>query len=470
MSATTLAANDVLANKPTLACYDGTNWEIETIGNAPTGGGGGVTTFSGDGTLISNSASTGAVTTTLATAAAHKYFGNNTGSTGAPSYSSIVAADLPTLSTTVDGITCTIGTTCTVNNTLDKSATGLANPTADATFTQPIGSTVGITLNGTAPASVSTATGTNASSILVVTAPIGGADSNATGTAGVGGAPAITAGAGGAGTGTNAVGGAGGAVTVTAGAGGASAGTGANSNGGNIVLVPGAVGTGGSGTVGKTGVLQVGSSAPFPVTGTSGGMMFTCGTGPNGIGSNAAFYCDSANQPHAMSGTTDLGIISNQGQTAQITAADWTCGTGGTNTTCTTAQTIGALSFTLPLEAKNWSFACDLVVGQATAATANSWNIQTATNGATNIEASYDMHTAAAVMTGGALTGVASSTTTQVIGGTWTLGAAGTKMPVHISGTIEGASASGTVLNFQLVAPTVGDLVTIYRGSACRIF
>jgi hypothetical protein len=32
---TTLAANDVLANKQELACYDGTNWELSTIGNPP---------------------------------------------------------------------------------------------------------------------------------------------------------------------------------------------------------------------------------------------------------------------------------------------------------------------------------------------------------------------------------------------------------------------------------------------------
>jgi len=32
---TTLAANDVLANKQIIACYDGTNWELSTIGNAP---------------------------------------------------------------------------------------------------------------------------------------------------------------------------------------------------------------------------------------------------------------------------------------------------------------------------------------------------------------------------------------------------------------------------------------------------
>jgi hypothetical protein len=38
---TTLAANDMLAGKYVLMTYDGTNWEASTIGNAPTGGGGG---------------------------------------------------------------------------------------------------------------------------------------------------------------------------------------------------------------------------------------------------------------------------------------------------------------------------------------------------------------------------------------------------------------------------------------------
>lgn len=60
------------------------------IGGAP------VTSFTGDGALLNNSTSTGGVTATLANAAAHKYWGNPTGSTAAPGYNSIVAADLPT--------------------------------------------------------------------------------------------------------------------------------------------------------------------------------------------------------------------------------------------------------------------------------------------------------------------------------------------------------------------------------------
>lgn len=48
---------------------------------------GGVSSFTGDGTILSNSASTGAVTATLANAAAYSGLVNNTGSAAAPVYS-----------------------------------------------------------------------------------------------------------------------------------------------------------------------------------------------------------------------------------------------------------------------------------------------------------------------------------------------------------------------------------------------
>ena len=57
----------------------------------------GVTSFTGDGNFLTNSASTGAVTTTLHTAVAHTFWGNNTGSTAAPGYQAIGTADLPTI-------------------------------------------------------------------------------------------------------------------------------------------------------------------------------------------------------------------------------------------------------------------------------------------------------------------------------------------------------------------------------------
>jgi len=97
-----------------------------------TAGGGGVASFTGDGALLNNSGSTGSVTATLATAAAHKFWGNNTGSTAAPGYQSIGTGDLPTgipnanllnPSTTVNGQTCTLGSTCTIT-TGSVSGTG----------------------------------------------------------------------------------------------------------------------------------------------------------------------------------------------------------------------------------------------------------------------------------------------------------------------------------------------------------
>ena len=53
LGTTTLAAGDVPVTEPQLACYNGTVWNLSTIGNAPTGGGGGVTSVSFTGGLIS---------------------------------------------------------------------------------------------------------------------------------------------------------------------------------------------------------------------------------------------------------------------------------------------------------------------------------------------------------------------------------------------------------------------------------
>jgi hypothetical protein len=125
------------------------------------------------------------------------------------------------------------------------------------------------------------------------------------------------------------------------------------------------------------------------------------------------------------------------------------------------------MTITLPSVALSWDFDCDGVVTTTTASPANNWNLLTATNGATNVTASYIMGTAAAVGGFGATTDQGSTTTTFNIGGTWTLGATGTKFPFHIHARIEGASASGTVVSLQIVDPTVGDLLTIYRGMSC---
>jgi hypothetical protein len=92
-----LASGDLVAAHMSCAEYNGTTLDLL---NPATTSAGGVSSFTGDGTLITNSASTGAVTATLSTAAAHSYFGNNTGSTAAPAYFQPAFTDLSGVATT----------------------------------------------------------------------------------------------------------------------------------------------------------------------------------------------------------------------------------------------------------------------------------------------------------------------------------------------------------------------------------
>jgi hypothetical protein len=72
----------------------GSNGQFLTSNGTDPVWGSGVSSFSGDGSLITNSSSTGAVTATLHTAGANQWWGNNTGSTAAPGYQSIGTQDV----------------------------------------------------------------------------------------------------------------------------------------------------------------------------------------------------------------------------------------------------------------------------------------------------------------------------------------------------------------------------------------
>lgn len=52
-----------------------------------------------------------------------------------------------------------------------------------------------------------------------------------------------------------------------------------------------------------------GSTAPNPTLGTSGGLMWVCGTAPTGIASDGAIYCNASNFVDVLTGTTDLGAV-----------------------------------------------------------------------------------------------------------------------------------------------------------------
>lgn len=232
-----------------------------------------------------------------------------------------------------------------------------------------------------------------------------------------------------------------------------------------------------------TGLYYTGS-ANVPAVCTNGGATIAFTAGAQATSTGLFKWSNSG----TITGTTDTGLSRGTGglvdvgngsaastagfiKTAQsiaVVTADVTCGTGGTLAPCTSFTTITGLSLTLPSLAANWEFECDLIVGQATAGAANQIGVQTATNGATNIAASGIAYSAAGTSTSAAITGVASTTTAQSII-TWTPGGTGTKLPVHIAGTIEGASVSGTTLNITVLTGAAADLLTIYRGSKCWV-
>ena len=126
---TALASGDIAPNSVACVQYDGTNFELQSsVANAPVAG---VSSFSGDGTLLNNIASTGPVTATLATAGAHTVFGNRTGSTAAPGYGILVSADIPNNAANTSG---TASLATAADHTPTLCGTGNAPTGVDASF------------------------------------------------------------------------------------------------------------------------------------------------------------------------------------------------------------------------------------------------------------------------------------------------------------------------------------------------
>lgn len=100
-------------------------WFVSSCDYNP-GSGSGVSSFTGDGALLSNSGSTGGVTATLANAAANSLWGNTSGSSGAPGYHAVNATALAVL----------LDTTAITVSGCTPSASSLA-PTTGGTITQP---------------------------------------------------------------------------------------------------------------------------------------------------------------------------------------------------------------------------------------------------------------------------------------------------------------------------------------------
>ncbi|MGB6501646.1 MAG: tail fiber domain-containing protein [Thermoplasmata archaeon] len=96
----------------------GTNSIMDAGSACGSGGGGGVSSFTSDGTLLLNATTTGAVTQTLANAPAYSVWGNAIGSAGAPGY---------TNSPTVLSLTTSVGGALTVGGNASLAGTTTAN-------------------------------------------------------------------------------------------------------------------------------------------------------------------------------------------------------------------------------------------------------------------------------------------------------------------------------------------------------
>jgi hypothetical protein len=212
------------------------------------------------------------------------------------------------------------------------------------------------------------------------------------------------------------------------------------------------------------------------ITGPSNGVFYFHNTAVTGLtrvslgpdtATTAPAFCPTVTTTPVLnidvSGACTTPSFVKTAQSLAVTGSDFTCSSG-----CTSLTTITGLSATLPTVAANWSFSCDLIIDQATAAAADQIGVQTATNASTNLAATAIAYTAAAVSTSGSLVGASSTTSQSVL--TFTPGATGTNLPLHLAGTVEGASASGTVLNIQILTGSSSDAITVKRGSACWVY
>ena len=327
-----LASGDIKANIPVLMVFDGTNWQVQNIGNAPSGGSASlssITAAAGSNTIANGNNPqvwNWAQTTNSQTAFT---FGETTAATG----TSDVEHQITTLTTsTAVAFQLTQGAAGPANS----AAPNLINITAAAA-----GGAAGASNAGSAGAAINLLTGA------------GSAGGATTGIGGAGGAFTITEGAGGAagGTATN-NGGNGGGVAWATGAGG-NGGTGAATagSGGAITFTMGAPGTNSStGTAGTVGLFNITGSAPASTTnatGVSSGTLFsisgvtggatTNASGTGGVGSSPSI---TAGAGGAASGAT--ASTGGAGGTFSITT-----GAGGTGAGTGVNSNGGNFSITL---------------------------------------------------------------------------------------------------------------------------
>lgn len=155
------------------------------------------------------------------------------------------------------------------------------------------------------------------------------------------------------------------------------------------------------------------------------------------------------------------GLVNDVGSTFRVTA-DFT------DASSTALQTITGLSWVLPLNtATTYTFRCEILYSQATAAVSDTFGIQAASLAPTNIMAKGDVATSAAVVAFGNLPTLNTTTATSFV--TFTPSAITTVWNARFAGMIENPSGVANTINIMVSQSTAANLITIKRGSYCTV-
>lgn len=157
-------------------------------------------------------------------------------------------------------------------------------------------------------------------------------------------------------------------------------------------------------------------------------------------------------------------------QTLQVITSNYTT----TGTTLAGAGVVTGLNFTAPTSfASNWSFDCNIIYSQATAAAADLFGFTTAGTAPTNLEVWGTVNTsqtATSVQNNADVTTATSTTVVTATPGTFVaIGTASGMYQAHFHGTLEAPSnASPTQVGFSVASGSASDALTVYRGSFCQ--
>lgn len=217
-------------------------------------------------------------------------------------------------------------------------------------------------------------------------------------------------------------------------------------NGKNLTITPGA-GTGGS-TVGGS----------VTIRGNTGGLV------------NGSVTIGDQNTLSVSLGDTAGGTKVNLNGTVTVkgtvlyvfVASDFTLAAN------TNLQTITGLSWILAANTlQNVPFSCHLLYSQATAAVADQFGVQSSGLAPANLMAKAQVATSATAETDGNLPILNTTTATAIV--TFTPSAITTVWNADIDGLIETQSGAQATINIMAQTSNAADLLTVKRGSFCRI-